>query len=82
MPEFTDLQLELFEIVKKNLKKEGLFSSATCTLKNHEFYSRMKIKPTNEAYITRLLLSLEKKRKIKIERRFLGKGITRMISIL
>lgn len=80
MPELTDLQEILLQVIKNNCDK-GLFSN-TCKLKSHELITKMRIKPNHENYISRLLAALEKKGKIIVTRKQTEEGLTRIITLL
>lgn len=83
MPELTDLQAELLKVLEKHSKVEELFNARVCKLTSEEIVEKMKIKPSSESYISRLLGYLKNKGKIKYYRKQVeGEGLVRIIEIL
>jgi len=83
MAELTDFQQEVLSIIENNLNKDKDSNLAICTLTNHEFLLKMKIKGNYndfDEYISHILSALEKRGEIQRKRKYVpGQGLIRMI---
>lgn len=81
MSELTELQSELLRVIKEYSKKD--FFAASCELTNAKLIGLMKLKPNHENYISRILVDLTKKNRIKTARKQItGKGLKRIITLI
>ena len=81
MPELTDLQAELLDVMKKNCSKD--FFTESCDLTNEKLFKLMKVKPNHVNYISAILTDLKRKKKISaVRKQISGYGLKRIITIL
>jgi hypothetical protein len=81
MSELTELQSELLRVIKEFSKKD--FFGASSELTNAKLIGLMKLKPNHENYISRILVDLTKKNRIKTARKQItGKGLKRIITLI
>jgi predicted transcriptional regulator len=87
MPEISELQQIVLEIVKAKAIKNGLFGNLECSITNQEIFDTIKPtskKPSEYGYITTVLKRLAAKGKISIKTSSIVglRGPKRIITIL
>lgn len=84
MPELSDLQGELLEVIKANSQKQKeLFANHICKLSTPELIEKMTIKPKQENYVSKMLKRLQEKGKVRVSHKYIvGEGQKRIIEIL